>query len=57
MCFSYGGCVGKQQVHFDDLAVSRGGVADAVVVNGEFTADGVQLIANLLSGSRVGVVE
>ena len=57
MGFSYGCGVGKQQVYFDDLAVSRGAVADAVVVDTEFAADSVELIANLLSGLRVGLVE
>ena len=57
MRFSFRCGVGKQQVYFDDLAVSRSAVADAVIVNAEFAADGVQLVANLLSGLRVGIVE
>src|SRR5208282_3409425 len=40
----------EQQVHFDNLAVSGGSEAYAMVLNGQLGANGIQLVANLPAG-------
>ena len=47
----------KKQVDFNDLAITRGSEADAVVLNVEFSAEGVEVRANFAAGFRVGIVE
>src|SRR5271166_2385193 len=57
MRLSYGCAVWEKQVYFDDLPVSRRAIADAVVVQTKFAADGVQLLANLSARGWIRVVE
>ena len=47
----------KQKMHFDDLPVSGGAEAHAVIVHRKFVADRVQLLANLRTGIRIRIVQ
>ena len=43
----------EQQVHFNEIPVSRGAAAHAMIMHSKFVADCVELLADLLIGFRV----
>ena len=47
----------EQQVYFDDLAVSGRSEAYAMVLNGQFRADRIQLVPNFPAGLRIGIIQ
>src|SRR5208282_5956666 len=47
----------EQQVYFDDLAISGGSEAYAVVLNVQFRANCIQLAANFPAGFRIGIIQ
>ena len=51
------GVMGEEQVDFHEVAVAGGAEADAVVVEAEFVAEGVELLADFVADFRVRVVE
>jgi hypothetical protein len=44
-------------VYIDDLSVAGGSKADSMVLNGQFLANRIQLIADLLTGFRIRMIE
>jgi hypothetical protein len=47
----------EQQVHLNDLAVSGGSKANAVVLNGQLCANRIQPVANLPARIRIGIIQ
>jgi len=48
MCLADGHGVREQQVHFDELPIPRCAVANTVILQSQFAANGIQLVTDLL---------
>ena len=57
MRLSHGRFLRKQEVHFDDLAVSGRAIADAVIMQPKFIPDGIEPLTDLPARIRIGIVQ
>ncbi len=47
----------EQQMHFDDLPVSRGAKTNPVILNAQFRANYVESVADISPCCRVGIIQ